>query len=193
MCIMGSCHQWVTIGKKDIYLLPAKKVKEKRLDKSGRCGCRHQSMDGTSPAAKVRQHQNPATAARGGVLDKSETDRPQNYLRERLDAFSGLTFWALSAMLVLTWVARLQLPFFHLLVGSGQAEQYHPEAISRVRLQPLHCSTISWQTPPLYPQPLAVMKAHSWPLRTVVHFIEKTSQYHFGKRKGQRARILRPF
>jgi hypothetical protein len=60
-----------------------------------------------------------------------------------LDAFSGLIFWALSDMLLLTWVARLQLPCFHLVVGSGQAEQYHPDAISRERPHPLHCSTIS--------------------------------------------------
>jgi hypothetical protein len=52
-------------------------------------------------------------------------------------------------MLLPTWVARLQLPYFHLLVGSGQAEQYQPDEISKERWQPLHCSTISWQTPPL--------------------------------------------
>jgi hypothetical protein len=102
--------------------------------------------------------------------------RQMDYFLERFEAFNGLIFWAVSAMLELTWVARLQFPFFHLVVGSGQAVQYHPEAISRVRLHPLHCSTISRQTPPLYPQPLAVMKAHSMPLRTVVHFIENTSR-----------------
>lgn len=106
----------------------------------------------------------------------NQLDRRQmDYFLERLEAFNGLIFWAVSAMLELTCVARLQFPFFHLVVGSGQAAQYHPEAISRVRLHPLHCSTISRQTPPLYPQPLAVMKAHSMPLRTVVHFIDKTS------------------
>ena len=67
----------------------------------------------------------------------------KDYFLERLEAFKGLIFWLFSAMLVLTWVARLQLPFFHLVVGSGQAVQYQPEEISRVRLQPLHCSTIS--------------------------------------------------
>jgi hypothetical protein len=95
----------------------------------------------------------------------------KDYFLERLEAFNGLIFCAVSAMLAPACVARLQLPFFHLTVGSGQAAQYHPEAISRVRLHPLHCSTISRQIPPLYPQPLAVMKAHSMPLRTVVHFI----------------------
>jgi hypothetical protein len=102
-----------------------------------------------------------------------------NYFLERFEALRGLIFCDVSAMLVLTWVARLQLPFFHLMVGSGQAEQYQPVAISRVRLQPLHCSTISWQTPSLYPQPLAVIKAHSMPLRTVVHFIDVTSQKEY--------------
>jgi hypothetical protein len=67
----------------------------------------------------------------------------QRYFRERLEAFSGLIFWAFSAILELTWVARLQFPFFHLTVGSGQAVQYQPEEISTVRLHPLHCSTIS--------------------------------------------------
>ena len=135
----------------------------------------------------------PPFPSNGEVFDKLGVVHFGDYLRERLEALSGLIFCAFSDMLVLTWVARLQLPFFHLLVGSGQAAQYHPEAISRVRLQPLHCSTISWQTPPLNPQPLAVMKAHSSPLRTVVHFIENTSQFVLGKRKGQRERILRPF
>jgi hypothetical protein len=68
---------------------------------------------------------------------------PRDYFRERLEAFSGLTFWEASATLVLAWVARLQLPVFHLVEGSGQAAQYHPEEISSVRLHPLHCSTIS--------------------------------------------------
>jgi hypothetical protein len=103
--------------------------------------------------------------------DKSGWLTVRRYFLERLEAFNGLTFCAASAMLVLTWVARLQLPVFHLAVGSGQAEQYQPESISIVRLHPLHCYTISKHTPPLYPQPLAVMKAHSMPLRTVVHFI----------------------
>jgi hypothetical protein len=67
----------------------------------------------------------------------------KNYFLERLEAFKGLIFWDFSAMLVLTWVARLQLPFFHLASGSGQAVQYQPEDISTVRLHPLHCSTIS--------------------------------------------------
>jgi hypothetical protein len=98
-----------------------------------------------------------------------------NYFLERFEALRGLIFWVDSDMLVLTWVARLQFPFFHLTVGSGQAEQYQPDAISKVRLHPLHCSTISLHTPPLYLQPLAVIKAHSMPLRIVVHFIGVTS------------------
>ena len=125
---------------------------------------------------------NPATSfQQRGSSNNRLSIRNQYYFLERLDAFNGLIFCAVSDMLELTWVARLQLPFFHLLVGSGQAAQYHPEAISSVRLHPLHCSTISRQTPPLYPQPLAVMKAHSMPLRTVVHFIENTSQFGLSK------------
>jgi hypothetical protein len=103
-------------------------------------------------------------------------ERRSRYFLERFEALSGLIFWVVSAMLVLTWVARLQFPFLHLTVGSGQAEQYQPDSISRLRPQPLHCSTISWQTPPLYPQPLAVIKAHSLPFRMVVHFIDISSK-----------------
>jgi hypothetical protein len=123
------------------------------------------------PPVGRRHTKNPATPIRWRGYDQIGWLAVRNYFLERLDAFNGFTFCAVSAMLELTWVARLQLPFFHLAVGSGQAEQYQPELISIVRLHPLHCSTISKHTPPLYPQPLAVMKAHSMPLRTVVHFI----------------------
>jgi hypothetical protein len=41
------------------------------------------------------------------------------YLRERLEAFRGLSFTTFSPP-DLVWVARLQGPFFHLLCGSGQ-------------------------------------------------------------------------
>ena len=46
-----------------------------------------------------------------------------HYLAARLDALSGLIFWALEAGIVFTWVARLQLPFFHFASGAGQAVQ----------------------------------------------------------------------
>jgi hypothetical protein len=71
------------------------------------------------------------------------------YLLLRLDAFSGLIFVLALLDSTARWVARLQLPFFHLMEGSGQAVQYHPEESSVPRLQPLHCSTIWLQIPPL--------------------------------------------
>jgi hypothetical protein len=120
----------------------------------------------TTPRKKPR-HIDPVAGFSTNRLGCRQVD----YFLERLEAFNGLIFWAVFDMLEPTCVARLQLPFFHLVVGSGQAAQYHPVAISRERLHPLHCSTISRQTPPLYPQPLAVMNPHSMPLRTVVHFI----------------------
>jgi hypothetical protein len=64
-----------------------------------------------------------------------------------LDALSGLIF-ALEALEVeATWDAKLHFPFFHFAEGSGQAEQYQPDENSALRLQPWHCSTISWQIP----------------------------------------------
>ncbi len=41
----------------------------------------------------------------------------------RLDALMGLTFCFLVSVTVLTWVAMLQLPFFHFKAGSGAATQ----------------------------------------------------------------------
>ena len=66
------------------------------------------------------------------------------YLRRlaRLDALSGLIFAFFSVTAAETWEARLQFPFFHFKVGSGQALQYQPVESSVERLQPLHCSTI---------------------------------------------------
>jgi hypothetical protein len=55
----------------------------------------------------------------------------------------------------------LQWPLFHLTLGSGQTEQNQPEAYSLFRLQPSQGSTVSWQIPPLYEHPLAVIKGHS--------------------------------
>ncbi len=134
---------------------------------------------------------NPATPVRWRGY--RQIGRMLNYFLERLEAFNGLIFWADAALLEPACVARLQFPFFHLVVGSGQAVQYHPEAISKVRLHPLHCSTISWQTPPLYPQPFAVMKAHSTPLRTVVHFILRHLPLWSEQSKRPKRKDLRPF
>jgi len=71
------------------------------------------------------------------------------YRLARLDALSGFIFAFFSVAAAETWDARLQFPFFHFKVGSGQAAQYQPAENSEERLQPLHCSTISWQIPPL--------------------------------------------
>jgi hypothetical protein len=57
----------------------------------------------------------------------------------------------------------LHFPAFHFNSGSGHAVQNQPEENSELRLQPLHCSVISWQIPPLYEHPLFVMKGHSIP------------------------------
>jgi hypothetical protein len=53
--------------------------------------------------------------------------------------------------------------------------QYHADEYSVLRLQPLHFSMISWQIPPLYEQPLAVMKGHSLSFLTVVQTIVVTT------------------
>jgi hypothetical protein len=76
-------------------------------------------------------------------------DRRLNYLRLRLEALSGLIFICAEDAALETWVAMLQLPFFHFKEGSGHAVQNHPLATSVFRLQPLQFSTISWQNPPL--------------------------------------------
>ena len=63
-------------------------------------------------------------------------DRKQVYLRALLEALSGLILAWLLVEAELTWEARLQLPFFHLISGSGHALQYQPDAYSVPRLQP---------------------------------------------------------
>jgi hypothetical protein len=176
-----------------IYFLKTKNVKRKALEKSRGCvRSRFPSRVGGTRDRKATQKPRRIGSVAGFSTNRLN-GRQKDYFLERLDAFNGLIFCADSDMLELTCVAKLQLPFFHLVVGSGQAAQYHPEAISRVRLHPLHCSTISRHTPPLYPQPLAVMNPHCMPFRTVVHFIENTSHDGLSNEKGQRERILRPF
>ena len=88
-----------------------------------------------------------------------------------LEALSGLilAFSVLVSFVVL--VAKLHLPFLHLIEGSGQAVQYQPEGNSEARLHPLHNSTIGWQTPPLKEQPVLVINTHSNPCFTVVQSI----------------------
>jgi hypothetical protein len=76
-------------------------------------------------------------------------DPKQHYLFPLLDALSGLILAFDPEAALATCEAKLQSPVFHFSEGSGHAEQYHPEEYSVVRLQPLHCSTISWQIPPL--------------------------------------------
>jgi hypothetical protein len=93
------------------------------------------------------------------------------FLFWRLEALSGFILALACAAVELMCVAMLQLPIFHLRDGSGQDEQYQPDWTSTLRPQPLQFSTISWQIPPLYEQPFAVMKGHSLPSRTVVQII----------------------
>jgi hypothetical protein len=45
------------------------------------------------------------------------------------DALIGLSFCFLTTSTVLTWVATLQIPFFHFNDGSGAAVQYMPVSI----------------------------------------------------------------
>jgi len=80
---------------------------------------------------------NPAPAERGLPLD-----RWPDYLFVRLAALSGLILVWTEPTVLVTCVARLQFPFFHLIEGSGHAVQYQPDANSPPRLHPLHCSTI---------------------------------------------------
>jgi len=63
-------------------------------------------------------------------------DREQVYLRALLEALSGLILVLLALDAELTWEARLQLPFFHLISGSGHAVQYQPDVYSDPRLHP---------------------------------------------------------
>ena len=79
----------------------------------------------------------------------SPSDRQRYLLFPRFDALSGLIFALACVFAAATCVAILHLLTFHLRPGSGQAEQYHPEVYWVLRPQPSHCSTISWQIPPL--------------------------------------------
>lgn len=97
--------------------------------------------------------------------------RKQVYLRALLEALSGLILDLLAADAELIWEARLQLPFFHFVSGSGHAVQYQPDENSDPRLQPWHCSTTWWQIPPLYEHPSADINGHSIPSFMVVQFI----------------------
>ena len=83
--------------------------------------------------------ENPALLIKRGLF----VDRKQHYLFPLLDALSGLilAFDVKSAFVICE--AKLQSPVFHFSEGSGHAEQYHLEAYSVLRLQPLQCSTIS--------------------------------------------------
>jgi hypothetical protein len=76
-------------------------------------------------------------------------DRKPHYLFLLLDALSGLIFALTVLEAEATCEAKLQLPTFHFKEGSGYAVQYQADENSTLRLQPLHCSTISWQIPPL--------------------------------------------
>jgi hypothetical protein len=89
-----------------------------------------------------------------------------------LDALSGLILVFLIPVSFARCVAKLQLPYFHLTEGSGQAVQYQPEENPEARLHPRHSSTIGWQDPRLNEQPFLVIKMHSDPSFTLVQVIE---------------------
>jgi hypothetical protein len=108
----------------------------------------------------------------------------QHYFFPLLDALSGLILAFDDETAFMTCVAKLQSPVFHFSEGSGHAEQYHAEAYSMLRLQPLHCSMISWQIPPLYVHPFAVIKGHSKPFLTVVQTIGITPFQKSQKKAG---------
>jgi hypothetical protein len=76
-------------------------------------------------------------------------DQKGHYLFPLLDAFSGLSFPFEAEEVLAICEAKLQPPTFHFKEGSGHAVQYHLDEYSALRLHPLHCSTTSWQTPPL--------------------------------------------
>jgi hypothetical protein len=104
----------------------------------------------------------------------------------RLEALSGLTFfWAVGAAVEVKCDARLHRPDFHLTVGSGHAIQYQAVLNWILRLQPLHCSTTSWQIPPLKEHPLDVIKGQSLPCFTVAQFIGITPFFVSWKIKSQ--------
>ena len=92
-----------------------------------------------------------------------------------MDALSGLTLLFSILTTSFTWVARLHLPFFHLVDGSGQAVQYHPEEYWEVRPHPSQASTAGWQQPPLNEHPFFVMKIQSTPGFTVEQSMGITS------------------
>jgi hypothetical protein len=63
-----------------------------------------------------------------------------------LDALIGLTL-AWAAAVATICVAKLQLPLFHLIAGSGQDVQYQPDSIWVARPHPWHEAVISWHSP----------------------------------------------
>lgn len=65
----------------------------------------------------------------------------------------------------------------HLAEGLGKALQYLPSGRARTFWHPSHCSTTGWQEPPLNPQPVFVMKAHSSPAFTVEQIMTHTSKF----------------
>jgi hypothetical protein len=95
----------------------------------------------------------------------------------RFEAFRGFILILSTLISLLTWVARLHLPFFHFMEGSGQDVQYQPVVNWTLRLQPLHASTTGWQVPPLNEQPFLVINTQSTPGFTVVQFMGITSKH----------------
>ena len=86
-----------------------------------------------TPGSLSYPQKKPRSQIGSGVLI---VDYNQHYRLPLLDALSGLSFALEAVVVAVTWVARLQLPFFHLMAGSGQAVQYQPDSSSDARLQP---------------------------------------------------------
>jgi hypothetical protein len=71
-----------------------------------------------------KKRKNPAARPQGSPRKTAEFLRTLNRLCYlRLDALMGLSFCFLVSVAVLTWVAMLQVPFFHFRDGSGAAVQ----------------------------------------------------------------------
>ena len=115
----------------------------------------------------AKPHSRPATSRKNEKMKKIFFCG--RYLPRRLDALIGFNFAFASEAVFCTWVARLQLPFFHFMEGSGNAAQNQPPSCCSLRLQPLQASMISAQDPPLKEQPFAVMNVHFLPFRVVSH------------------------
>jgi hypothetical protein len=116
------------------------------------------------------------TKEMGPLFISTALKRPVNdYRPPLLDAFRGLILVFPFSVSPLRWVAKLQLPLFHFVAGSGHVVQNQPDSNFTARAQPSHSSMIEWQVPPLKVQPFFFIKTHSIPFFTVEQSIGITS------------------